>query len=283
VKIGLIDILKLAGFDPTLPTKLVRHTDRERYPVEELIRCGWLDLYQSYQDGLKFHHAKQIVSFSGLPGSSNACFYGVYKVLGHRSGSQGETLSSCPWSHEWKRDYQFFYDLQPDTRFADLRDRLIIDWGKGAINFVRNLNDSPVLEILPSGRKLPPFGDYLEFSLTYSQLKDLFRNETAHRDWQRALSAVAGVYLILARTTGDQYVGSAAGKDGIWGRWRTYADTGHGDNDKLRELIASNSDYPEQFLYSVLHVLPKTLARIEVVKREMKYMVKLGTRTIGLN
>jgi hypothetical protein len=40
----------------------------------------------------------------------------------------------------------------------------------------------PILEILPPGRKLQPFGDFLEFSLTHAQLKDLFENEDAHRD-----------------------------------------------------------------------------------------------------
>lgn len=140
-----------------------------------------------------------------------------------------------------------------------------------------------MLEIKEPGRKLPPFDDYLEFSLTYAQLRDLFNNEEAHRDWRIPLSAVAGIYLILAQASGDLYVGSAYGESGIWGRWRNYASSGNGGNVRLRELITSNSAYPEQFRFSVLQILPKTMAREEVLKREMLYKNKLGTRATGLN
>jgi hypothetical protein len=221
VTIGLIDILKLAGFDPTVSTKLVRHQDR-RYPVPELRRHGWLELYQSYQSKPRFHAAKQIVSFYGLHGT-RAGFYGVYKVLGCRPAAEGSTIASCDWSLVWKRESKFFYDLQHDPRFEEFRDRLIIDWGRGALAWVQKLENKPVLEILEAGRKLPPFIDYLEFSLTYKELKELFENEEAHRDWKIPLSAVAGIYLILAQGSGDLYVGSAYGESGIWGRWRNYA------------------------------------------------------------
>jgi hypothetical protein len=279
--LGLIDVLKIAGFDPILPTKLVRHQDR-RYPAHELRRHDWLELYQSYQSKPKFHGTKQIVSFYGLPGT-RAGFYGVYKIFGHSQAGEGPILDSCNWSKEWNRDAKFFYSLERDSRFDDFRDRIIIDWGAGTLAWVQNLDNKTVLEILESGRRLPPFDDYLEFSLTYAQLKDLFGNEEAHRDWRIPLSAVAGVYLILAQGSGDLYVGSAYGERGIWGRWRSYAISGDGGNTKLRELIRSDSSYPEQFRFSVLQILPKTMAHDEVLKRETLYKHKLGTRATGLN
>jgi hypothetical protein len=173
--------------------------------------------------------------------------------------------------------------LERDSRFDDFRDRIIIDWGAGTLAWVQNLDNKPVLEILESGRRLPPFEDYLEFSLTYAQMKDLFRNEEVHRDWRIPLSAVAGVYLILAERSGNLYVGSASGTEGIWGRWRNYANSGDGGNVKLREVIRNDSSYPEQFRFSVLQVLPKTMARDEVVRREALYKDKLGSRATGLN
>lgn len=226
--LGLIDILKLAGFDPTLKTKLVRHQDR-RYPVSELRRNSWLELYQSYQSKPKFHGIEQIVSFYGLPGT-RAGFYGVYRVFSHRPASQGPTLAACDWSREWGgAGTGFFYDMTRDQRFDDLRDRLVIDWGPGTLAWVQKLENKPVLEITEPGRRLPPFEDYLEFSLTHAQLKDLFENEEAHRDWRAPLSAVAGIYLVLAQKSGNLYVGSAY--RGEWhlgpladlcehGRWR---------------------------------------------------------------
>lgn len=277
--LGLIDILKLAGFDPNLRTKLVRHQDR-RYPVQELLRRNWLELFQSYQRKRRFHDVAQIVSFYGLSGT-RAGFYGVYRVIGHRPASEGPTLPACAWSREWKAETRFFYDLKRDKRFDDLGDRLIIDWAPRS--WVLKLGNKPVLEIKEPGRKLPPFDDYLEFSLTHAQLKDLFANEEAHRDWRVPLSAVAGVYLILAKRSGDLYVGSAYGESGIWGRWRNYVSSGHGGNVQLRELIRGDSAYPEQFRFSVLQILPKTMAREEVLKREKLYKEKLGTRATGLN
>lgn len=279
--LGLVDILKIEGFDPSLATKLVRHQDR-RYPVEELRRRDWLELYQSYQSKPKFHLAKQIISFCGLSGT-RAVFHGVYRVLGHCPAKEGPVPTSCGWSQEWNRTAQFYYDLERNTQFDDLRGRVIIDWGPGTLAWVQKLDNKPVLEILPPGRKLDPFDDYLEFSLTHAELKDLFENEEAHRDWRIPLGAVGGVYLILAQGTGDLYIGSAYGESGIWGRWRNYAISGDGGNVRLRELIKRDSAYPDQFRFSVLQILPKTMARDEVLKRETLYKHKLGTRATGLN
>jgi hypothetical protein len=156
-------------------------------------------------------------------------------------------------------------------------------WGSGTKAWVQNLKNKPVAESLPPGRKLPPFGDYLEFSLTYAQLKELFENKEAHRDWWTSLQAVAGVYLILT-PSGEQYVGSAYGASGIWGRWRSYAKSGHGGNAKFKKLVRHNRTvFPEQFRFSVLQILPKTMAFSEVVRRETQYKHKLGTRARGLN
>jgi len=43
--IRLLDLLNLCGFDATKPTVLVRHQDPMRYPIDELRRTGWLELY----------------------------------------------------------------------------------------------------------------------------------------------------------------------------------------------------------------------------------------------
>ena len=76
---------------------------------------------------------------------------------------------------------------------------------------------------------------------------------------------------------------TAYGAAGIWGRWRNYASSGDGGNVRLRDLIKNDSRYPEQFRFSVLQVLPKTMSRDEVLVRETLYKHKLGTRATGLN
>jgi len=79
------------------------------------------------------------------------------------------------------------------------------------------------------------------------------------------------------------YVGSAYGAEGIWGRWRQYANGGYGNNRKLQELIRSDPEYPSRFRFSVLQILPKSMTRDEVFRREIEYKRKLGTRAYGLN
>jgi len=279
--IGLIDILKLAGFDTASRWKLVRHQDN-RYPAEELLRHDWFELYQSYQRRPVFHNVKKIASFYGMPGT-RAGFFGIYKVIGHTPGSTGPTLDTCSWSNEWHRSAKFFYLLERDPRFDDLRDRLVIDWGRATRSWVQAPTNKRVLEIREPGRYLPPFEDYLEFSLSFSQLRDLFENEEAHREWRARLSAVGGIYLILAEKSGEMYVGSASGDGGFWGRWRQYAATGHGGNALLKKLMKRDPTYPHAFRYSVLQILPKTMAREEILQREAIYKVKLGSRATGLN
>jgi hypothetical protein len=149
---------------------------------------------------------------------------------------------------------------------------------------VQKPSNKEVLSILEPGRRLPPFEDYLEVSLTHDQLRDLYTHEEAHPDWRAHLRAVGGIYLILAEVTGALYLGSASGEEGIWGRWREYARTGDGGNVKLKHLIEKDHAYPRKLRFSILQILPKTLARGRMLEHEVRYKHKLGSRrTIGLN
>ena len=77
---GIIELLRLRGFDATLPTKFVRHQDK-RWDVNDLMRRDWLDFYQATQGKPIFDHCNQIVSFIGA-GGTKARFIGVYRVVG---------------------------------------------------------------------------------------------------------------------------------------------------------------------------------------------------------
>jgi hypothetical protein len=65
-----------------------------------------------------------------------------------------------------------------------------------------------VLEIQAPGRKLPPFNDFLEFSVKHSELKYLFAHEEAHRDWKAAQSAVGGFTYYWSRKRGTNVLGA---------------------------------------------------------------------------
>jgi hypothetical protein len=165
--------------------------------------------------------------------------------------------------------------------FEHLEGRVVIDWGERAWH--QRATNKTVLEMLPAGYVLEPFHHYLQFTLTHPELVHLVEHQEAHKEWRARLSAVAGVYLILATTTGTQYVGSAYGAEGIWGRWLAYARAGHGGNALLSELIATDPAYPASFSYSVLEILPTSFARDEVLAHERRFKQKLGSRATGLN
>lgn len=279
-ELGIVDLLTVFGFDDRLKSKLVRHQSGA-YDMPCLVDEGWFDLYQSMQARPVFHECEQIVSFVG-DGSGRARFIGVYRVLGQRPVRKDMMPAKCPYK-EWAQSSKYYYDLERRPEFNDLHGRVVIDWGSGALAWHQHLKNKAVIEVFPKGRLLTPFTDYLDFSLSYQELTELARSVGAHQDWVASLSGVAGVYLILAQGSGHQYVGSAYGTEGIWGRWRKYAASGDGGNAKLRALIDSDNAYPLGFRFSVLQVLPKSTAAAEVIRWESQYKAKLGSRATGLN
>jgi hypothetical protein len=98
------------------------------------------------------------------------------------------------------------------------------------------------------------------------------------------LSVIKGIYLISDTKTGKLYVGSAYGEEGIWGRWKKYVSTnGHGDNKTLKELIKDDPTHGNNFQFSILMLLPRTITADEAIKKERLFKNKLGTNSFGLN
>jgi hypothetical protein len=281
--LGILDLLGLRGFDATRPAKLVRHKDAriDTHDFDEMVRRGWLETYQGYQSRPVFDGREFVLSFVG-GASTRARFIGVYQVVGKRPGCDGPEPPGCPYASKWKQAANF-YELRHEPGYEDLENRVVIEWGKGALKWDQWLSNKEVIEIVPKGQLLLPFRDYLEFTLTHDELVHLCEHQEANKEWRSRLAAVAGVYLILAATTGAQYVGSAHGTDGIWGRWAAYAHDGHGGNKMLEDLIEHDTNYPKQFSYSILQILPKTFAHDEVLKWEQRYKDKLGRMARRLN
>lgn len=183
----------------------------------------------------------------------------------------------------------FFYTLKRVPGYEALEDRVIIDWQGGMRTwhqYVQNriaLKNMPVREMTAPGTLFTPFIDYLDFTLTYRDLQYLCAHATSNHEWRSRLQVVAGIYLILDSQTGHQYVGSAGGTEGIWGRWSSYAKNGHGGNVRLRKLIEQAAGAPETFTFSILQVVPRTTARAELLQLEKRFKNKLGTRATGLN
>jgi hypothetical protein len=250
--------------------------------MEELCRTGLLEAYQSYQSKPVFDECDYVVSFIGLE-QSKARLYGVYRVKGRKPASE-MTLPITPNGLELASSTDYYYELEEVRSFDDLRGRVVIDWGASSLSWHQwwTGKDKEVIEILPVGY-VRAFPGYLDFVLSYDELVRIIGNADANREWHRMLIAIAGVYLIADMKTGKQYVGSAYGESGILGRWAVYAQTPHGGNNQLMELLAADPDYAKNFQFTVLQTLPKTLTKNEVVEYETRWKKKLGTRAFGLN
>lgn len=246
--------------------KLVRHKDN-RVEYRDIIKDKNSILeYQKIQSKEVFKDTDFIVSFIGQE-STKSLFFGIFKV-GGVSFQNGN----------------YYYDLIRTNLFEEFIDRVVIDWGKSAIKWEQwyDKNLKEVLEILPKGF-IGNFPGLTNFVLTFDELTKLIENPDANREWKNHLSSINGIYMILDKSNGNQYIGSAYGKEGIWQRWSEYAKTKHGGNKSLIELIEKDNNYQKNFQYTVLQNLPSNLNSKEVIRIENLYKIKFGSKTYGLN
>ena len=119
-------------------------------------------------------------------------------------------------------------------------------------------------------RHEPAFPGYAMFKGKISEISIM------PQAWQACLECVKGVYLLVAGN-GEQYVGSASGEDGFFGRWKSYAQNGHGGNKLL--ISRGHKDY----IVSILEVSSPDMSRENINAREQHWKDKLGSRAHGLN
>jgi hypothetical protein len=246
--------------------KIVRHKDGRAQYSDIMKDKDRLLEYQKEQAKHVFKECDYIISFIGLE-RSHAVLFGVFKV----------------GFYEFKNDH-YYYDLKHVDDFTSLENRLIINWGNNAISWHQwyDLHDKDIVQILPDGY-VGHFPGLLNFVLEFDELQKIINHPDANHDWYQHLSAVNGIYMILDDKTGQQYIGSANGKNGIWQRWSEYVSNYTGDNKELVTLLKSNPLYYKNFKYSVLQTLPSNITQREIVAIENLYKEKLGSRAHGLN
>lgn len=86
--------------------------------------------------------------------------------------------------------------------------------------------------------------------------------------------------MIVDKSNGKKYVGSAYGDNGIWSRWSTYILTGHGYNDELVDLITKNGlDYARKnFHFAILELRSMKTDDDTIINRESFWKEVLLTR-----
>jgi len=240
--------------------KLVRHQDK-RYPdLYDWYRFDKMKflMYQSLQGKHVFKGVDYIVSFIGEGSGNLSRFVGVFKVNSVKDFEKPTVIESFS-------NVLFKYELEEVKGFEDLKERVIVKWS----------NPHP-------GLHFKQFTDYFDFIISFTELKEIVTKQ--YSDWKKMLSITKGIYLISDTQTGKLYVGSAYGEDGLWGRWSNYVLTnGHGNNKTLKELVTANSNYGNNFKFSILMLLPRTITPDEAIKKEQLFKHKLGTNSFGLN
>jgi len=272
----------LGGLDLT-KIKMVRH-NLSSVVVANNYSHGYIDIYQRIQTPKCFRECEYILSFLGEKGTEGK-FLGCYKVNG--SSTFAPELLPVDFLQEEKMhpDNHVFWNLEKTDVLSELIGRLTIDWGKSRGFDHWASTKKEVLYILPVAPSVADiiFASYDRVLLSFDDLKTIVNNNKSHKVWEDKLSAVAGIYLITDIKTGRQYVGSARSEQGgIWGRWRDYARTKHGGNKRLKELIAADVDYCNNFQFSILEVFP-IKRESDVLEYEALYKMKLRTIEFGLN
>lgn len=182
------------------------------------------------------------------------------------------------------------YDIREEEGFEVLKDKVVIEWGKGTLSWMQNwTTEKEVKRIEQKGDidGIPPFSRYEDVILNLAQLRKVVEN----KDWKSKLESLNCVYLILDKATGKQYVGVTykdvrlGVKNGILSRWTEYASTGHGNNKMLVDLLSKTGiDYAEKnFQWTILETLPLNVTPKVAIDRETLYKEKFGTRETGYN
>lgn len=274
--ITIQELLYNRGLPQNSRIKLVRHLDR-RIDLRSLYinnRPVFLR-YQNYQGNDVFKGFDYIVSFIGEE-NSTARFVGVFKIVGKNVGVLNYEEGDISFGAN------FSYVMEEQPGFGDMVDKVVVKWSNPRAWHQLIDNEMEVVELSP-GLHYSTFSDYLDVILTFPELCEIIKNN--YSDWRAALSAVKGVYLITDTKTGRLYVGSAYGDDGIWGRWRDYVKTnGHGGNKSLAALCGTDPSYAaDNFRFSILMILPKTITPDEAIRKEQLFKRKLGSNSFGLN
>lgn len=266
--------------------KLVRHSsevkpdsfiyNKYKGSVYKLYRTDYalFKEWQSEQSDSKMKNVDYLVVFLAEEGCE-CRFIGVYRNYGPKRAT-GNGVSE--------------YAIEEVEGFEGLKDKVVIDWGKGTLSWMQNWQSTKNvrrIDQVNTGDDIPYFIRYEDVILSFSQLQKVVED----KEWKSKLESLNCVYLILDKETGKQYVGvtykdmKPGIKNGILGRWTEYAQTGHGNNKLLVALLEDKGiSYAEQnFQWTILETLPLNVTPKVAIDRESLYKKKFGTREHGYN
>ncbi len=271
MRLSFRPLLEAAGFDPK-QVNLLRHCPKgivDPFGAWRADRSAF-ESYQSMQArSARSYFSRPLWASFAPTRDGRTIFLGLYDarlvgpvVEGEIDALTGEVL------REGQADR---YDCGLRSELAEYVGRLVIDWGPGTRSWgQKGTTDKPIIELLRAVEE-PKFPGYLALVEPLSSIP------TVPNRWAEFLRQGRGVYLLTCPRTKEQYVGKADGEDGFWGRWMSYAATGHGGNVRLKSR--DRSDYQ----VSILEVAGSSASADDILRMEIRWKEKLQTREMGLN
>jgi hypothetical protein len=267
------DVLRSAGVNPD-NVLLARHQDtrargRSIYSIWKSHEGPKLvEEYQAVQSRDRFPVGGFVASFVVTPPPrSETLFIGLYEVLavGRCEPGAREALTDIDVTDCYR------YQMARDGRLDEYKERLVVDWGPGTRSWAQRASRQPKPVRALRDEQEPPFPGFSQFCVDVHDLPGIYPS------WQQRLREVKGIYVLVDKKTGQQYVGSAKGEDSLWGRFSDYARTGHGGNTELRHRPGA------QYQIAVLQVVDMSLPDHSIEEIESWWKHKLMSREHGLN
>jgi hypothetical protein len=267
------EVLRSAGVDP-VDVLLARHQDtrargRSIYSIwKSPDGQKTVEEYQAVQAHDRFPVGGFIASFVVTPPPRNeTLFIGLYEVL---------SMGRCePGTREALTDIDvtgcYRYEMVRDDRLNEYKERLVVDWGPGTRSWAQRASRQPKPIQALRDELEPPFPGFSKFCIDVHDIPGIYQS------WQERLREVKGIYVLVDKRTGQQYVGSAKGEESLWGRFSDYARTGHGGNAELKHRHSA------QYQIAVLQVVDVSLPDHSIEEIEGWWKHKLMSREHGLN
>lgn len=182
------------------------------------------------------------------------------------------------------------YDLTLQEDYEEYIGRLIIKlkkpigrdiYNKPYENVQRDFD--PEIYEIKSDKKVAEFKGYDKVKLPFWKFKYIFENNDI--EWKKALEKVKAVYVITDMETGELYIGSAYGNEGLWERWQKYAQNLTGGNKKLESIKKDKGDeyIINNFQFSIIEIFDTKTNDNYVIEREEFWKQVFNTYDCGLN
>lgn len=290
---NLNDLFRLKVIDPR-EILVLRHRPHESQLNKVLpwLAAEKVNVFNAYQRSQNerveraMTRAKYVASFLGRePGK--AVFVGLYSVKGAKPITR-EQFWNIPENIELKslgmrglieqssRSSILWFDLSPTDFYPHWKGKLIVGWPGPELAWYRwaskPKNEMPVLAILEESALDSAMPKWDEIELTWEQLGLLPTR------WKSKLEEWRGIYYIFDTSDGKGYVGSASGKDNLYGRWINYASSGHGGNRLLKKRDRRD------FRFTILERVSPDMNASDLIQLESSWKERLHTREpYGLN